>query len=101
MMRAARKDLGLMTDETAMIGDTMETDILGGVQLEFHTVLVLSGGTRPNDLERYAYQPELIVDSVAEFAEYLEENDWHSPWRPRGVSGRRLERPAVANSRQD
>src|SRR5207245_1754612 len=46
MMRAARKELGLATDETTMIGDTMETDILGGVQLGLHTVLVLSGGTR-------------------------------------------------------
>src|ERR1700730_14295259 len=46
MMRAARKELGLATDETTIIGDTMETDILGGVQLDFHTVLVLSGGTR-------------------------------------------------------
>src|SRR5207248_7600267 len=31
MMRAARKELGLHTDDTTMIGDTMETDILGGV----------------------------------------------------------------------
>ena len=100
MMRAARKDLGLMTDETAMIGDTMETDILGGVQLEFHTVLVLSGGTRREDLPRYAYQPELIVDSVAEFADYLEENDWQSPWHPRGVSTRHLSRPAAMTARQ-
>lgn len=30
MMRAARKELGLATAETTMIGDTMETDILGG-----------------------------------------------------------------------
>src|SRR5580692_1633940 len=29
MMRAARKELGLSADETTMIGDTMETDILG------------------------------------------------------------------------
>jgi NagD protein len=101
MMRAARKDLGLMTDETAMIGDTMETDILGGVQLEFHTVLVLSGGTRNEDLERYAYQPELVVDSVAEFAEYLDANDWQSPWHPRSAAGRHLERPAALVSRQE
>src|SRR5437867_11581503 len=40
MMRAARKELGLTTDETAIIGDTMDTDILGGVQLGYHTVLV-------------------------------------------------------------
>ena len=46
MMRAARKELGLNTDQTVMIGDTMETDILGGVQLGFKTVLVLSGGTQ-------------------------------------------------------
>jgi NagD protein len=46
MMRAARKELGLATDETTIIGDTMETDILGGVQLGLHTVLVLSGTGR-------------------------------------------------------
>src|SRR5580693_6257748 len=58
MMRAARKELGLATDETTIIGDTMETDILGGVQLGFHTVLVLSGGTKREDLPRYTYRPE-------------------------------------------
>src|SRR3954471_14443478 len=62
MMRAARKELGLTTDQTTMIGDTMETDILGGVQIGFHTVLVLSGGTRREDLVRYTYTPQIIVD---------------------------------------
>ena len=80
MMRAARKELGLTTDETTMIGDTMETDILGGVQLGFHTVLVLSGGTRREDLARYAYRPEIVVDSLAEFAALLEQTDWRPPW---------------------
>ena len=40
----------------------METDILGGVQLGYKTILVLSGGTRREDLKRYAYRPDLIVD---------------------------------------
>jgi NagD protein len=84
MMRAARKELGLATDETTMIGDTMETDILGGVQLGFHTALVLSGGTRVEDVSRYAYQPDLIVSSLAEFSEILEQNDWRPPWHPAG-----------------
>ncbi|MFO0848545.1 MAG: TIGR01457 family HAD-type hydrolase [Gemmataceae bacterium] len=87
MMRAARKELGLTTDETTMIGDTMETDILGGVQLGFRTVLVLTGGTRREDLDRYAYRPDLVVSSLAEFAELLADADWRSPWRPAG-SGR-------------
>jgi NagD protein len=98
MMRAARKDLGLSTDETAMIGDTMETDILGGVQLEYHTVLVLSGGTKREDLPRYAYQPEIVVESVAEFADLLSENDWRSPWqqgRPGMRRNSNSELPAV------
>jgi NagD protein len=80
MMRAARKELDLTTDETAIIGDTMETDILGGVQLGYHTVLVLTGGTRPADLTRFAYEPEVVVASLAEFAAIMEENDWRPPW---------------------
>ena len=64
MLRAARKELGLSTDETIVIGDTMETDILGGVQMGYKTILVLSGGTCVDDLSRYAYRPDLIVDSI-------------------------------------
>ena len=63
-----------------MIGDTMETDILGGVQLGFHTVLVLSGGTRREDLPRYAYRPEFIAESLGEYAELMERNCWQPPW---------------------
>lgn len=81
MMRTARKELGLATDETTMIGDTMETDILGAVQLGFHSILVLSGGTRSEDLERYAYRPNLVVDSLAELTVLLEDSGWQPPWR--------------------
>jgi len=66
MMRAARKELGLATAETIMIGDTMETDILGGVQMGYRTVLVLSGGTSREDLSKYAYRPDLVVESLAD-----------------------------------
>src|SRR5688572_19800809 len=69
MMRAARKELGLATDETIMIGDTMETDILGGVSLGYRTVLVLTGSTHRDDLVRYAYRPDHVLDSVADLCE--------------------------------
>jgi NagD protein len=69
MMRTARKELGMATSETIMIGDTMETDILGGVQMGYRTILVLSGSTRREDLARYAYQPDMIVDSIADLAD--------------------------------
>jgi NagD protein len=81
MMRAARKELGLSTDETTMIGDTMETDILGGVQLGFHTILVLSGGTHAQDLAKYTYAPEVIVDSVADLADFLGKSTGQPLWR--------------------
>lgn len=105
MMRAARKELGLTTDETTMIGDTMETDILGGVQLGFHTVLVLSGGTKQSDLEHFAYQPDLVVHSLATLVEDLDANDWIPPWyrpvlavKPRRT--RRTVRYAVSAARR-
>jgi len=66
MMRMARTELGLRTGETIMIGDTMETDILGGTQMGYRTVLVLSGGTRREDLMRYAYRPDVVVESLAD-----------------------------------
>src|SRR5205814_6535235 len=90
MLRAARKELGLTTDQTVVIGDTMETDILGGVQLGFKTILVLSGGTRLEDLDGFAYRPDKIVDSIADLDpdELVREfREWSVPSRP--VAGRR------------
>ena len=56
--------LSRQRDETIMIGDTMETDIIGGVQLGYKTVLVLSGGTKKEDLKNYAYGPDLVVETL-------------------------------------
>lgn len=66
MLRGARKELGLSTDRTVVIGDTMETDILGGVQLGYRTILVMSGGTSHDQLERSAYRPDVVVGSIAD-----------------------------------
>lgn len=66
MMRAARKELGLSTSQTVMIGDTMSTDVLGGVQMGYRTVLVLSGGTKLSDVDGFAYTPDCVVNSVAD-----------------------------------
>jgi NagD protein len=66
MMRSARKALGLETAETTVIGDTMDTDIQGGVQMGYKTILVLSGITKKEELKNYAFKPDMIVDSVNE-----------------------------------
>ncbi len=66
MFRAARKKLGLSTDEVLMVGDTMETDIRGATDLGFKNILVLTGSTQTEALRNYPFRPTLIVNSVAE-----------------------------------
>ncbi len=76
MMRVARKKLGLSTNETTIIGDTMTTDILGGIQVGYNTILTLSGITKEADVKNFAYSPDLVLSSVADFdlTDWLEEN---------------------------
>lgn len=71
MLRMARKQLKLTSAGTTIIGDTMETDILGGVQLGYHTVLVLTGSTKREDLGRYAYRPDAVVESILDVCDSL------------------------------
>jgi NagD protein len=65
-MCEAARELGTSAEHTVVVGDTMETDILGGMQLGFTTVLVLSGGTKQTDLEQYAFRPTHIVETMAD-----------------------------------
>ena len=64
MMRSARKYLGLETAETTVIGDTMSTDIQGGVQMGYKTILVLSGVAKKEELKKFAFKPDKIVNTV-------------------------------------
>jgi NagD protein len=68
MMRSARKALGLETAFTTVIGDTMDTDIQGGVNMGYKTILVLSGISKKEDLIHYAFKPDMIVNSVNDIA---------------------------------
>lgn len=70
MMRSARKSLGLATAEVVMIGDTMETDILGGVQMGYRTMLVLSGTTTRQTLNEFAFQPDDVVDVIGDVLDH-------------------------------
>lgn len=68
MMRTALKKLGCVREETAIIGDRMDTDILAGVETEMDTVLVLSGVTSPEEIDTYAYRPKVVINDVGDFA---------------------------------
>jgi NagD protein len=66
IMRHALTLLGCRREETVIIGDRMDTDIVAGVEAGIDTVLVLSGITKEADLERYAYRPRYILNDVSE-----------------------------------
>ena len=59
------------SETTVMIGDRMDTDIKSGLEAGLRTVLVLTGSTRPEDVERYPYRPSRIVDSIADVVELV------------------------------
>ena len=71
MMRAARKRIGLSTDQVIMIGDTMETDIRGATDLGFQSILVLTGSSTAASLEQYPFAPSRVVGSIAELVPAL------------------------------
>lgn len=61
--------LGAHVATTTFVGDRMETDVVAGVEAGLETVLVLSGVTRREDVERFAWRPSRIVDSVADLVD--------------------------------
>ncbi|MDR2768087.1 MAG: HAD-IIA family hydrolase [Treponema sp.] len=66
MMRHGLRRLNAKREETAIIGDRMDTDIQAGVESEIETVLVLSGVTKLEEVSFYPYQPRHILDGVFE-----------------------------------
>ncbi len=66
MMRAALNHLGVHSENTTMIGDRMDTDIVAGIQSGLGTILVLTGSTNRENINNFPYQPQMIVGSVAE-----------------------------------
>jgi NagD protein len=71
IMRAALKKIGCHRDDAVIIGDRMDTDIIAGIESEIQTVLVLSGITTKEDVEKFPYRPNLILDGVGEIANSL------------------------------
>jgi len=69
MMRTALNYLGAHSEETVMIGDRMDTDIVAGVSSGLNTILVLTGVTQREEIERFPYQPSYVLDSIANLIE--------------------------------
>ncbi|MFP4500164.1 MAG: TIGR01457 family HAD-type hydrolase [Candidatus Hydrogenedentota bacterium] len=66
MMRSAMNHLGIHSENTVMIGDNLDTDIMAGVQAGLETILVLTGMTSREAVDLSPWQPNHIVDSVGD-----------------------------------
>lgn len=66
MMRLARKYINLQTAKVTVIGDTMLTDIQGGVSVGYNTILTLSGITKKEELINYPFKPNMVINSIAD-----------------------------------
>lgn len=71
MMRIALRMLGDHSENTVMIGDRMDTDIVAGLETGLTTCLVLTGVSSPETLKYFPYRPDFIFDSIKE----IEPND--------------------------
>jgi NagD protein len=66
MMRIALKKLGVRREDTIIIGDRMDTDIVAGIEAEIDTCLVLSGISTRKTINEFAYRPRYILNGVYE-----------------------------------
>ncbi|MFA5611850.1 MAG: HAD-IIA family hydrolase [Anaerolineaceae bacterium] len=66
MMRTALNHFGMHSEDTYMVGDRMDTDVLSGISAGMETILVLSGSTAFDEIDNYPYRPRHVFDSVAE-----------------------------------
>jgi len=66
MMRTALRTLDAHSEDSVMIGDRMDTDIVAGIESGLRTILVLSGVTRGEQVERFPYRPTWVRESIAD-----------------------------------
>ncbi len=66
MMRSALRAIGAHSENTVMIGDRMDTDVVAGMEAGLQTILVLTGISTPASVEMFPYRPRMILNSVAD-----------------------------------
>ncbi len=67
MMRMALRTLNAHSEDSAIIGDSMNTDIVAGTESGLKTILVLTGMTTSREqAERFPYRPTWILNSIAD-----------------------------------
>ncbi len=64
MLETALRIMGTTREQTLMIGDRLETDILGGQRAGMKTLLVLTGVATREDIARMDITPDMVFESL-------------------------------------
>jgi 4-nitrophenyl phosphatase len=72
MMQVALAHLNLPAAQVAMVGDRLDTDILGGKTVGMSTILLRGGVTTATELAASDIQPDYVMDDLAALLEELE-----------------------------
>jgi NagD protein len=71
MFRSALNRIEAHSENTAMIGDRMDTDVVAGIEAGLETILVLTGSTRLEQIDRFPYRPSRILNSIQDVIELV------------------------------
>jgi 4-nitrophenyl phosphatase len=71
MMQQALRRMGVPPTEAVMVGDRLDTDILGGIRSGMTTALVLTGVETPATLAAQAIKPDYVLRDLAELVERM------------------------------
>jgi NagD protein len=71
MLRSALNKIEAHSENTMLVGDRMDTDIVAGIEAGLDTILVLTGSTRRDDVERFPWRPGRVLDSIADAVELV------------------------------
>ncbi len=71
MFRSALNRIEAHSENTVMVGDRMDTDVVAGIEAGLETILVLTGSTAVEDIDQYPFRPSRILPSIAEAIELV------------------------------
>jgi NagD protein len=71
MFRSALNRIEAHSENTFMVGDRMDTDVVAGIEAGLETILVLTGSTSLADIDRYPFRPSRVLDSIADAIELI------------------------------
>ena len=94
MMYWARKRLKVHSVNSFIIGDRMDTDIVGGLEAGMTCCLVLSGVTTVEIMNRYPYQPDYVFNSIAD----IDPDSIVSRWEMKPDKSGRIDQSALSRN---